>query len=77
MNELDSLYYYFHEEKIMHNLVSFNQLADWTKSLKKLSKTLDTTMEESDQINDYYECLIECSDSQATCKRICRPILTT
>ena len=60
----------------MHNLVSFNQLADWTRSLNKLSKTLDTTMEESDQINDYYECLIECSDNQATCKRICRPILT-
>jgi hypothetical protein len=75
MNELDSLYYYFHEEKIMHNLVSFNQLADWTKSLKKLSKTLDTTMDESDQINDYYECLIDCSDNQAKCKRICRTIL--
>jgi len=75
MDELNSLYYYIHEEKIMHNLVSFNQLADWTKSLKKLSKTLDTTMEESDQINDYYECLIDCSDDQATCKRICRTIL--
>ena len=75
MDELNSLYYYFHEEKIMQNLVSFNQLADWTKSLKKLSKTLDTTMEESDQINDYYECLIDCSDDQATCKRICRTIL--
>ena len=60
----------------MHNLVSFNQLADWTKSLKKLSNTLDITMEESDQINDYYECLIDCSDNQATCKRICRAILT-
>ena len=71
----NSLYYSFHEEDIMHNLVSFNQLADWTKSLNKLSKTLDTTMEESDQINDYYECLIECSDDQATCKRICRAIL--
>ncbi len=65
------------KRKIMHNLVSFNQLADWTKSLKKLSKTLDTTMEESDQINDYYECLIDCSDNQAKCKRICRPILAT
>ena len=59
----------------MHNLVSFNQLADWTKSLKKLSRTIDTTMEESDLINDYYECLIDCSDDQATCKRICRTIL--
>ena len=71
----NSLYYSFHEEDIMHNLVSFNQLADWTESLNKLSQTLDTTMEESDQINDYYECLIDCSDDQATCKRICRTIL--
>jgi hypothetical protein len=60
----------------MHNLVSFNQLADWTKSLKKLSQTIDTTMEESDLINDYYECLIDCSEDQATCKRVCRSILT-
>ena len=60
----------------MHNLVSFNHFADWTKSLKKLSQTLDITMEESDQINDYYECLIDCSDDQATCKRVCRTILT-
>ena len=71
----NSLYYSFHEEDTMHNLVSFNQLADWTESLNKLSQTLDTTMEESDQINDYYECLIDCSDDQATCKRICRTIL--
>ena len=77
MDVVNSLCYFFHEESIMHNLVSFNQLADWTRSLKRLSKTLDTTMEESDQINDYYECLIECSDNQATCKRICRPILAT
>ena len=76
MDVENSLYYFFHEESIMHNLVSFNQLADWTKSLNKLSQTLDTTMEESDQINDYYECLIDCSDDQSTCKRICRTILT-
>ena len=60
----------------MHNLVSFNQLADWTMSLNRLNRTLDTTMEESDQINDYYECLIDCNDDQATCKRVCRAILT-
>ena len=76
MDVLNSLYYFFHEEGIMHNLVSFNQLADWTRSLKKLSHTLETTIEESDQINDYYECLIDCSDDQSTCKRICRTILT-
>ena len=33
-------------------------------------------MEESDLINDYYECLIDCSEDQATCKRVCRSILT-
>lgn len=76
MDVLNSRYYFFHEESIMHNLVSFNQLADWTKSLKKLSQTIDTTMEESDLINDYYECLIDCSEDQATCKRVCRSILT-
>jgi len=76
MDVVNSLCYFFYEESIMHNLVSFNQLADWTKSLNKLSQTLDTTMEESDQINDYYECLIDCSDDQSTCKRICRAILT-
>jgi hypothetical protein len=32
-------------------------------------------MEESDAINDYYNCLIECDDDQATCKRICREVL--
>ena len=76
MDVLNSRYYFCHEESIMHNLVSFNQLADWTKSLKKLSQTIDTTMEESDLINDYYECLIDCSEDQATCKRVCRSILT-
>jgi len=76
MDVLNSRYYFFHEESIMHNLVSFNQLADWTKSLKKLSQTIDTTMEESDLINDYYECLIDCNEDQATCKRVCRSILT-
>ena len=76
MDEVKLPILFFHEEDIMHNLVSFNQLADWTRSLKKLSHTLETTIEESDQINDYYECLIDCSDDQSTCKRICRTILT-
>ena len=72
MDVVNSLYYYFHEEE-NH---AFNQLADWTRSLNRLSRTLDTTLEESDQINDYYECLIDCTDNQATCKRVCRAILT-
>lgn len=59
----------------MHNLLSYNQLAGWKQSIQKLTKTLDSTMEESDLLNDYNDCLIECSDDQATCKRVCRNIL--
>jgi ABC-type Fe3+-hydroxamate transport system substrate-binding protein len=59
----------------MHNLLSYNQLAGWKQSIDKLAKTLDKTMEESDLINDYYDCLIECDEKQATCKRICRSVL--
>ena len=59
----------------MHNLLSYNQLAGWKQSIDKLTKTLDKTMEESDLINDYYDCLIECDENQATCKRICRSVL--
>ena len=59
----------------MHNLLSYNQLAGWKQSIDKLSRTLDKTMEESDLINDYYDCLIECDENQATCKRICRSVL--
>jgi len=62
-------------EENMHNLLSYNQLAGWKQSIQKLTKTLDSTMEESDLLNDYYDCLIECSDDQATCKRVCRNIL--
>ena len=60
----------------MHNILSHNQLAGWKQSVKRLTQTLDRTMDESDQLNDYYDCLIECDDDQATCKRICRSILS-
>ena len=59
----------------MHNLISHNQLAGWKQSFLRLENTLDRTMEEAEMINDYYDCLIECDDDQATCKRICRRIL--
>ncbi|ADO97474.1 hypothetical protein SSM2_132 [Synechococcus phage S-SM2] len=62
-------------EIIMHNLISYNQLAGWKQSVLRLEKTLDRTLEEADVINDYYNCLIECDESQATCKKICREIL--
>ena len=60
---------------IMHNLISYNQLAGWNESLMRLENTLDRSAEEADLINDYYNCLIECDDDQASCKRICRGIL--
>jgi hypothetical protein len=60
----------------MHNLISHNQLAGWQESLKRLERTLDRSREESDLINDYYNCLIECDEDQGTCKKICRHILS-
>lgn len=59
----------------MHNLISYNQLAGWRQSVERLSTTLDEAIEESDALNDYYNCLIDCDDNQAFCKRICRSIL--
>ena len=48
----------------MHNLISHNQLAG--------EQTLSPN---NDLIADYYECLIECDDSQSVCKRICKEVL--
>ncbi len=48
----------------MHNLISYNQLAG--------EETFDPN---NDLIADYYECLIECNDSQSVCKRICKEVL--
>jgi hypothetical protein len=59
----------------MHNLISYNQLAGWRQSVERLSTTLDEAIEESDALNDYYNCLIDCDENQAFCKRICRSIL--
>jgi hypothetical protein len=57
----------------MSNLISYNQLASWNK----LEKTIDEFVEQSEIINDYYQCLIECSENQSECKRVCKTILTT
>ncbi|BCU96486.1 MAG: hypothetical protein CM15mV12_2520 [uncultured marine virus] len=47
----------------MHNLVSYNQLAGSYEE------------EHDTRLTEYYECLIECDDSQSVCKRICREVL--
>lgn len=55
----------------MHNLLSRSQLDGW----RLFEETLDRCEEENQKINDYYECLIECDDSQSSCKRICGEVL--
>jgi hypothetical protein len=64
-------------EVMMHNLIPFNQLNGWNESVSHLGTTLEEFNEQGDIINDYYQCLIECSDNQQVCKRICRKILST
>jgi hypothetical protein len=60
----------------MHNVISYNQLAGWKQDVNGLIDSLDRTSDESDILNDYYDCLIECDEDQAACKRICRRILS-
>ncbi len=57
----------------MHNLMSFNQLAEWNN----IDKSLDSSYEEEQQelVNDYFNCLIECEDDHSSCKRICKEML--
>jgi len=59
----------------MHNLISHNQLEGWRQNVNSLNHTLDRSLEDSNLINDYYNCLIECDEDQASCKRVCRMIL--
>ena len=62
---------------LSHNLISHNQLEGWRESFQKLNKSTNRTTEELNLINDYYDCLIECDDSQSACKRICKHVLTS
>jgi Trp operon repressor len=59
-------------EVIMHNLISYNQLAEW----KNFEETVDRCNEQNELINDYFNCLIECDEEKQTCKRICRELLS-
>jgi len=59
----------------MHNLISYNQLAGWQQTVENLNYALDKSIEDTGELNDYYNCLIECHDDQAQCKRICRRML--
>ena len=56
----------------MHNITSRNQLIEW----KHVQTTVDDLDTEMQQLNDYYECLIECDiHNQSKCKQICRSVL--
>ncbi len=57
----------------MHNLLSYNQLAEW----KLHSPVFSDAQDETDRINDYFDCLVECDEEHNTCKRICRSILSS
>jgi len=59
-------------EVIMHNLISYNQLAAW----KNLETTVDEFIDQHELMNDYFNCIVECDDDQQNCKRICRDMLT-
>lgn len=56
----------------MHNLISYNQLAEW----KNFEQTVNRCNEEIDLVNDYFNCLIECDDNQRNCKSICKGLLS-
>ena len=49
--------------RLMHNLISFNQLAGSYED------------EHDTRLTEYYECLIDCEDDQHICKRICKEVL--
>ena len=49
-----------------HSILNFNQMAEW-------NHRYETSTQEN--IDDYFDCLIECEDEQASCKRICREVL--
>ena len=53
-------------EAIMHNLISFNQLAGSQQTYAD---------SQEDLLTEYYECLIDCEDDQHVCKRICKEVL--
>ena len=56
-------------EELMHNLVSKNQLSGWSVSVDNNGNS------EIDKIDDYFDCLIECTDLPNSCRRICKVML--
>ncbi len=53
------------ESKMSHSILNFNQMAEWNHRENSTQENID----------DYFDCLIECEDEHASCKRICREVL--
>ena len=53
----------------MHNLVSYNQLAGWKGRMEEVEQDHESA------VNDYFQCLIECDDTDSVCKRVCKEVL--
>ena len=59
----------------MHNLLSYNQLAEWKLHSPVLSDALGMKPIGS---SDYFDLVqLECDEEHNTCKRICRSILSS
>ena len=50
--------------------MSHNQLAAWNNL-----EISDNAYEQTDLVNDYFNCLIECEDDHSSCKRVCKVML--
>ena len=50
--------------------MSHNQLASWNNLGESDNAAMQTEL-----VNDYFNCLIECEDDHSSCKRICREVL--
>ncbi len=52
-------------EMLMKNVLPYNQLEAWHPFEPNQNHRED----------DYYECLVECTDTRSACKRICKEVL--
>ena len=51
------------------SIMSFNQMAQWKHGVNEIPETQEQLLD------DYFECLIDCEDSQSSCRRVCKEIL--
>lgn len=56
------------KEVVMHNLISFNQLAVTKHDEDKIVNKDNT------QIDEYFECLVECEGNSHDCKSVCKEV---